>query len=181
MAFAQDVSPPSKFIQPIVTMSDVKGDIVYADRKSPFFLIVVGDIFYIGHPTSIREDPKEDVPYTWGHVRNCSTPSISCVRAGAYIFIRSKSERLPVTLYDHTAVTAWADDRGGWYGAGSRYLSPEGLQGSKYNLDVPNFTYQYMANRSGKITRILVKYWSQGDSAPVTHDLKLESKVGFSM
>jgi len=181
MAFAQDVSPPSKFIQPIVTMSDVKGDIVYADRRSPFFLIVVGNIFYIGHPTSVQEHPKEDVPYTWGQVRNCSNASVSCVRAGAYVFIRSKSGRLPVALFDQTAVTAWGDDRGEWYGAGSRYLYTEGLQGSDSKLERPSVTYQYVANKSGKITKILVTYWSQGEAAPISHELKLESKVGFNM
>ncbi|GAA4779492.1 hypothetical protein GCM10023219_29220 [Stakelama sediminis] len=46
------------------SMADVKGDIVYADREYPYFFVIIGDKFYIGHPAEQGPHPSQDVAYT---------------------------------------------------------------------------------------------------------------------
>lgn len=170
------------FIAPIVTMGDVKGDIVYADRKIPFFLIIIGDTFYIGHPTANLELPGDDRPYTWGTLTNCSTREISCVGVGAHIFIRAKTGHAPVSYFDRTATTAWPSNNGGWSGAGAWYSSPViSPKDAVSDRDLPNVTYQYDVNANCTVTRILVTYWRAGGKKALTHVLKLETKRGIQL
>lgn len=160
-------------------MASLKGDIIYADRSSPFFLIVVGNKFYMGHPAYEGGLPGDDQPYTGGAFTDCSTAKLSCKAAGAHIFVRSKSGSRPVSFYDRTAVIAGGDADSGWWGSGSwTYQSanmPIGHDGR------PNVAYQYSVNTAGVVTRILVSYWSAGSKEPVIHELKLETERGIQL
>jgi hypothetical protein len=173
---------PQRFIAPITTMADVKGDIIYADRKSPFFLIVIGNTFYIGHPTANPEFSGDDRDYTWGSLTDCSTPEISCKGAGAHIFVRARTGRAPVSYFDRTVTTAWSSADGGWSGAGAWYSSAVNFpKGAVADLDRPHVTYQYDVNTSCIVTRILVTYWCTGGAKPLIHELKLETKKGIQL
>ncbi|RYG98665.1 MAG: hypothetical protein EON58_06465 [Alphaproteobacteria bacterium] len=176
----QDATAPARVSHPpFDTMANLTGDIIYADRSSPFFLIVIGNTFYIGHPTYEGGLPGDDRPYTGGPFTDCSTAKLSCRAAGAHIFIRSKSGFRPVSFLDRTAVIASPDAGGGWWGSGSwTYQSanlPKGHDG------LPNVAYQYSVNYAGVVTRILVSYWNVGSTGPIIHELKLETARGIQL
>ncbi|NIJ18578.1 hypothetical protein FHS95_000247 [Sphingomonas naasensis] len=181
ISLVQDVTaPPASAHHPFFdTMEKVKGDIVYADRKSPFFLTIVGNIFYIGHPAFEGGLPGDDTPYTSGYLTDCSTPELSCRAAGAHIFVRSKSGLGPVSFFDDTAVIAWPNADRGWWGSGSWSYHSADLPKEYYGR--PNVAYQYEVNSVGVVTRILVSYWRVGREQPLVHELKLETVRGIQL
>ncbi|GAA4779487.1 hypothetical protein GCM10023219_29210 [Stakelama sediminis] len=92
--------------------------------------------------------------------------------------MRSKNALRAASYSDKTVVNAWADKCGGWWGAGTRSAYPSTGMNDPY---LPNLTYQYKTDDTGKITEILVSYWRLGGDVPVTHNLVLESKNGLQL
>lgn len=178
---AQAVSAPNRFVAPIDTMQDVKGDVVYADRKRPFFILIKDGVFYIGHPNREGGRPGEDVAYTWGRPKDCSSEDIKCVELGAHLFIcPTRKSRDNASFYKKTAVTVWKESDSGWIGSGVRNAFEPPSESQKYDYR-PVMTYNYEVNNEGRVTRIRLTYWRLSGDAPISYDLRLETKQGLQL
>jgi hypothetical protein len=189
IAFAAALAAPvlNGFISPIDripsidSMRDISGDIVYADRQHPFFVIIKGDTFYIGHPIGEGGMPGDDVAYTWGKVEECSNKTVKCTQLGAQVFIRPVL-RNSITAYlvKKTAVTIWEVGNNEWWGSGVRSAYAPYSEAKAYDYR-PIMTYSYKLDSSGKVSRIILTYWRLQSAGRLTYELKLETGIGLQL